>query len=62
MFRFLAERHVGILAAQSGVKPATPALEGSLNHWITREAPLLTEILYIGKSFLACTQITIHNF
>ena len=36
-----AHKACGISAPQPGIKPTAPALEGSLNHWITREVPLL---------------------
>ena len=38
-FGFFGCKACGILVPQPGIEPTHPVLEGSLNHWTTREVP-----------------------
>ena len=51
MFRFFGPRVCRILASQSGIEPASPALKsGSLNHWTIREAPKYLFLIFFKMS------------
>ena len=44
-YRLSCPEACGILVSQSGIKPASPALQdGILNHWTTRESPWLLSL------------------
>ena len=47
---------MGILVPQTGIEPKPPALEAqSLNHWTTREVPLLRIFMYIFHETIICS-------
>ena len=47
MFRIFGPKACGISAAQPGTEAAPCALEGSLNHWTTREVPTFSICMWL---------------